>query len=208
LSSYPANNFWYNIAGCHATRVDLAIDSRSVPGFYDAFDEHRKTLNGVNSVFSVVRAGKRDGFTFNFGSRKSDLFLRVYDKSIESKLDVPGIVRFEIELKGRTATRVFELICENGTDSECVQSAFVGFVDKKIKGFPLATFFPWFNGFVGTRVVVPLPVAEPEERIKKYFSYLVDLSREYPLIFREELKYFHVCLSSQTDIEERISSDE
>jgi hypothetical protein len=203
LSSYPSNCFWHHIAGCHATRLDLALDSRSVPGFYDAFDAHRKTLKGVNSAFSIVQSGKRKGFTFNFGSRKSDVFLRVYDKSEESKLDIPGIVRFEIELKGRTATKLFNLVCEYGTDSELVQNAFVGYVDKKLKGFPLADYFPWFSGFSGIRIDVPLPVAEPEERIRKYFLYLVDLSKEYPLVFREELKYFHVCLSSQTDIEER-----
>ena len=200
VSSYPANAFWHKLAGTHCTRLDLALDSRSIPSFFDAFSSHRETLKGTNSLFSIVKYGSRDGFTFNFGSRKSDLFLRVYDKSVESKLDVPGIVRFEVELKGRTATRVFDLVCEYGTDSEYIQSAFVGFIDKKVKGFPLATYFPWFNGFVGTRVDVPLPVAEPEERIRKYFSYLVDLSMEYPLVFREELKYFHVCLSSQTDI--------
>jgi hypothetical protein len=208
ISSWPANCFWHHLAGCHATRLDLALDSRSVPGFYDAFDAHRRTLKGVNSAFSIVQSGKRKGFTFNFGSRKSDVFLRVYDKSEESHLDVPGIVRLEIELKGRTASKVFDMVCEYGTDSELLQSTFVGFIDKKLKGFPLADYFPWFGGFVGTRVDVPLPVALPEERIRKYFSYLVDLSMEYPLVFREELKYFHVCLASQTDITEREETDE
>jgi hypothetical protein len=208
ISSYPANCFWHHVAGCHCTRLDLALDSRSIPGFYDAFDEHRRTIKGVNSSFSIVKSGKRNGFTFNFGSRKSDLFLRVYDKSVESKLEIPGIVRFEVELKGRTATRVFDLICEYGTDSELVQSTFVGFIEKKLKGFPLGTFFPWFLGFTGTRIDIPLPVSQPEERIKRYFGFLLDLSLEYPLAFREELKYFHCCLSAQTDIDERLATDE
>lgn len=95
---------WSLKEGGKATRIDLAID---------VFDEviDIVALAGTKRIKAEPGSARKwkfykgddGGCTAYIGSRKSDKFLRIYDKAIESgKIDRPW-TRFELEIKGDAA---------------------------------------------------------------------------------------------------------
>ena len=62
--------------------------------------------------------GFGNGDTCYIGSRQSDVFARIYDKGAqdESNEDYAGAVRYEVELKGRTASAAFAALARAGGD--------------------------------------------------------------------------------------------
>lgn len=102
----------YNIPlaarACRATytRVDLALDLKDDDFTIDRlYDKHKKGLlsmlwQQVSRTESTTRAGELSGKTLYIGSRTSNVFLRFYDKFLESKqADFAGVERLEIEYK-------------------------------------------------------------------------------------------------------------
>jgi len=66
------------------------------------------------------------GYTFYIGSRHSSYFGRVYDKHKESKDDVyTQAIRYEVELKGEAAEKVFRLLRHGKTVKEAQIVSFV-----------------------------------------------------------------------------------
>lgn len=89
------------------TRLDLALDVRDVKidivGLLDC--EHDGSIN--NDPVLIMKGKKaRGGATLYAGSWKSEKFLRIYDKAKERGLDGVLWTRIEIQLSGRTATKV------------------------------------------------------------------------------------------------------
>lgn len=96
------------------TRIDLAIDIfNSDEITMDLLEEHikEKTIvtkwRAVKSIKSKETKDFRDiGHTIYFGSRKSEIMLRIYDKSKEQNMLDRKWIRFELELKGKKANEV------------------------------------------------------------------------------------------------------
>ena len=109
----------------HVTRIDVAIDdigcnyftTDDVCGLYGNTQIVSKFRNMRNVVESEI-SGKKTGHTVYFGSRTSDIFLRVYDKQLERnrKLSASGThidnfwVRWELELKNDRAVSVSKML--------------------------------------------------------------------------------------------------
>lgn len=107
--------------GFRFTRLDLAIDVRDVKidivGLLDC--EHTGSINN-DPVLIQKGAKARGGATLYAGAWSSDKFLRIYDKAKERGLNDLLWTRIEVELKGRTATKVATQMSEM-TESECGQ---------------------------------------------------------------------------------------
>lgn len=108
----------YLLAG-RCTRLDLALDVIVSPG------EEDKTIEDEIAPVSAMQkamgeAGKKmryisgmgDGDTLELGRRANDDYTRVYNKWAERGKDdyYAGIVRYETEFKGLSATELFEVI--------------------------------------------------------------------------------------------------
>lgn len=99
---------WYKMGFCRCTRIDSFLDfcdgaGRGLIAEVEASCD-RGELAGARQ-FHVVRPRRAGGAvlgeTVYVGSRSSDFYLRVYDKSLESgKGDRGDYVRWEAELKG------------------------------------------------------------------------------------------------------------
>ena len=103
------------------TRIDLAYD---LVNYKDDILENMIYSIRNNLVISKWRTNtlieKREnktsdliGRTVNFGSRSSEIFLRVYDKKKQLKADVKNYVRLELEIKGEKAEELETRIVEN-----------------------------------------------------------------------------------------------
>jgi hypothetical protein len=102
--------------GFHTTRLDLFCDvfGPSSLTFQNVFEAlEAKNYSGCNKATKIVdynNLSDEDGFTFNFGSRQSDAYFRMYNKAAEQKkLDLKWW-RNELELKGKQAKITSELI--------------------------------------------------------------------------------------------------
>lgn len=111
------------------TRLDLALDIRDVKidivGLLDC--EHDGSIN--NDPVLIQKGKKaRGGATLYAGSWKSDKFMRIYDKAKERKLEGCLWTRIEIQLAGRTATKIAGQLSYM-TENECGE-----FTQRIIKG--------------------------------------------------------------------------
>lgn len=101
------------------TRLDLALDVHDVKidivGLLDC--EHTGSINNDPTLFQKGKQA-RGGATLYAGSWKSDKFLRIYDKAKERGLSDTLWTRMEIQLSGRTATKI-GILMSTMTESEC-----------------------------------------------------------------------------------------
>lgn len=111
------------------TRLDLALDVRDVKidivGLLEC--EHDGSIN--NDPVLIQKGKKaRGGATLYCGSWTSDKFLRIYDKAKERGLTDILWTRIEVQLAGRTATKIAAQMATM-TESECGE-----FTQRIIKG--------------------------------------------------------------------------
>lgn len=107
--------------GARFTRVDVAVDDRrglvTWKLLADAFDEGR-CISRWRMFHAVVPRLMIDpsvtaGWTFYLGSRKSEAFLRVYDKGFEQGAEADGPwVRWEWEYKKQRAHHMAKVVAE------------------------------------------------------------------------------------------------
>lgn len=101
------------------TRIDLALDDHS--GELVQFNKILKDITSGNIVSkwkSNTEIIKRDmdgnlqGQTINLGSRKSDTYLRIYNKALEQQIE--GIWnRIELEIKGSNAEQIQKILTQD-----------------------------------------------------------------------------------------------
>jgi hypothetical protein len=113
----------------HVTRLDLQITAllaqprklvRELMG--ESFD----ATDSPNLAF--VSKTKALGETCYVGSRKSDLFGRLYDKGCQARLCDEGLIwRWEVEYKRRMASRVWDAMCMVDLSREFVAANVTGF---------------------------------------------------------------------------------
>lgn len=91
--------------GARVSRIDLAIDvfgSEMTCG--NLCKPNRQPYKGKGRTPKFTQVGDiEDGWTIYIGSRSSDKFLRIYDKSKESGFEDSSWVRIEVECKGMVA---------------------------------------------------------------------------------------------------------
>jgi len=190
ISGRKADQLWEELCGTHITRLDLCVDTKRQGAFFEDLSAHREILGGKTGLITENKNGKKDGWTFTYGARISDVFLRIYDKSAESRLKQDGVTRVELELKGRTARAVWSQLSEHGFGSR-LDHLFNGYVRRKVPLFPFEDYLEWFAGVRETEVLsVPVPVSEPVVRMQKYFKYLRRLCIEHPDEFSREFETF------------------
>lgn len=124
---------WMLQSGAKITRLDLAIDVFDTP--IDPSELVKKprvsSMPGSAKKWRIWR-GEDNGCTAYIGSRKSEKFMRIYDKAAETGDTSRPWTRFEVELKG-TAARAAALQMSLLTDDER---------PKFIKGLVCALFNP------------------------------------------------------------------
>lgn len=109
--------FDYILSIGHFTRIDLAIDDIGCK-YYSCNDIVDLVSKGCcvgkfklwKNVSEKSLASVGLGHTVYFGSRKSDVMLRIYDKSLEQELSAVKWIRWELELKHERADIVANLI--------------------------------------------------------------------------------------------------
>lgn len=195
------------------SRIDICLDDYKKHLTYDnlcaALDPKVKNYSGFHSGRSVRNYDDSDGWTVYLGSRESEHFVRVYNKSAESKGRIDA-VRWESEFKGDKA----DLICRSLASSSTVADSL-----KKLQGYLFGNFnfihkvdrnlercdkLKWWSeflnwvGFGRCNILVVKPVTSIESRVlwikKQVEKSLALLSRAFGLddfqLFMDE------CLAS------------
>lgn len=103
--------------GAVPTRIDIAWDDMNrvyTPDFY-AQKMHLKMVKTRARTWSYVSSEKNSGATCYFGSGRSRIMLRIYDKGFESKgsADYINSIRYEFEIKAERAKDVFDYILKH-----------------------------------------------------------------------------------------------
>jgi len=107
---------WSLENGGRVSRIDLAIDVFDVAiDPIELAKSPRMALDpGTARKWSYIK-GHDGGTTAYVGSRKSERFLRIYDKAAEQRLQGALWTRFELELKSdsaRAAAKMFDLLSD------------------------------------------------------------------------------------------------
>lgn len=187
LDPYSIIDVIYTEKG-HVARFDIAFDDYD--GFIDISEAERaivadeiiSRLRGVTRVISRniqlvnyghmdeevelsrMTTGKRNGLfgsTLYIGSRKSDLFIRIYDKRVESGcIEMDHWVRVEISVKGKRARSMAPQLKDHSLQE--LLNGHISFREpregiKKVE-WPHAA---WWSGFIETtkddRITLPKP---------------------------------------------------
>lgn len=129
---------------CHAltylkgqcTRIDFQTTVLNPPVTIEEI--HGELLKGnwvsksyeFTEVIGRKKAGKIKGYTLYIGSRKSQSFLRIYDKGLEEKTNEHNEkIRFEVELKGDLAQQAFSQFSQK-TGEECAEMCRAAFLSR------------------------------------------------------------------------------
>lgn len=153
------------------TRIDLAIDDK--PGETILLNEIIKDVKEANTVSKWknsleltqrdLLSGQINGQTLNLGSRSSDVYLRIYNKSMERE-EEGNWVRMEIEIKGKKAQELQKI----------VNSQNVGQITKKL----IHNYF---------RVVEPgKDTNKSRWKIKEYWKNIIKTTEKLALTTRPE----------------------
>lgn len=124
--------------GDNATRIDIQVTFRVPPGGVQAMlaqlSAEARSAPAVRGhkpeVTDVVKT--RGIETVYIGVRKSDVFLRLYDKFAESKEDrFKDCVRLEAEIKGKTAKALWRHCASNGLGPGYLLSVLRGLLERR-----------------------------------------------------------------------------
>lgn len=126
----------------HITRLDLAVDDMGSDQYFSCQDIHNYLIN--DQVVSKFRKWHTDidykmggeiiGYTIYLGSRKSDVFLRIYDKRLEQnakhpeEASVDPWTRWEFELKDKRADKAADMIIKGCSMGEIVIGVLANYV--------------------------------------------------------------------------------
>lgn len=106
---------WHNSQGHKCTRIDLAIDVPDGQELIETISKMAETrsFRGTAHTATTIRSSDGEGLTIYVGSRISERFVRVYNKS--AQLGQQGHwTRIEVEIKGDSARAVARAILGAG----------------------------------------------------------------------------------------------
>lgn len=159
--------------GAECTRLDFAIDiidgdtdPRELTAEWDA-----GRRSGSARKISVYDS-REDGYTLYIGSRKSDQFIRAYDKAAESGVKGVNWTRIEIQVK-KDRAKAFQRDMARSTISEAGRGRILSLVD--------FTSIEWWNKAVRTgKLTEPERIPKPEPKPIKW------LREQVAGVFRKE----------------------
>jgi phage replication initiation protein len=168
--------------GCQFTRLDVAIDDRKFLNM-DTIREHLQQGNVVTRFREYSKTtvykfseNKRSSDTIYFGVRASDVFMRIYDKSMESKGKIDAI-RFETVLKHEKAENFIKeyINPENFYNLsyliEKVINNYIRFVKKKENNSSRSVMADWWAEFIETAEKLSLSNGQEDITMEKVCSW-------------------------------------
>lgn len=173
---------------CKITRIDLAIDDKE--GNIILIDKILEDIKKGNTVSRwknsleltqrELKNGKTNGQTIELGARSSEVFLRIYNKSMQMKKE-GNWVRMEIEIKGKKATQLQKIINNQP----------IGPITKKL-----------INNYI--RIVQPGKDSNKSRwKTKKYWERIIDTTEKLSLSVRAEERTLE---EMKTWIEKQVST--
>jgi len=158
----------------HVTRIDYQITWRyghdmdewftELPDAVRAQKEEQKETTAAQ-IRHIRSFGKGD--TVSFGSRSSEVFVRVYDKSREQMTDPSeGLVRYEVELKGERARQSIERLIRSKDYESAVVDTLSYWLERRGVPFPWGyeTSYPWPE--------IPRPETDVERKLRWLASHV------------------------------------
>jgi len=102
---------WCNSQGARITRLDLAIDVHETPVDIVGLTRVKQVKGDEGSAkkWNLI-TGSDNGVTLYIGSRKSEKFMRIYNKAAEQGLEGVMWSRFELEIKQDTCRTIADAI--------------------------------------------------------------------------------------------------
>lgn len=163
------------------TRIDLACDVYNLSLFEDCylncklhnFRTKRKKRSVIESFDTSTN--KLNGRTIYFGSRVSSVYMRIYDKGLEQKVDEDW-TRIELEIKGDSANNLAKLINSAPLDIIFFKiiNNYFAFVDRttcsNISRAPLLEFWEMLIKTDESMTVAP---KKEEQSIDKTYTWLL-----------------------------------
>lgn len=145
-------------------RIDLAADEI---GEADESDEYCFTYERLLNVYMYklkvgsckdlgLNSSWRKGLTLYCGSRKSDVFMRIYDKKAEQHINDGGHwMRCELELKNDNALQVFVLLTSGEDFTQKLKDLYTGicfshirFIDERKSNISRSVTSQWWTDFL------------------------------------------------------------
>lgn len=177
--------FKYILSIGHFTRIDLAVDDIGCK-YYSCNDIVDVVSKGCcvgkfklwKNVSEKSLASVGLGHTVYFGSRKSDVMLRVYDKSLEQNLqDLSPVkwIRWELELKHERADIVAKLISSKndlGFIAVGILNEYIRFIVPDNVRRCRCSVAPLWLDFIDTCSKIPLSIAPRESSIDKKVQWI------------------------------------
>lgn len=160
------------------TRLDVALDSDDRTIFEKVWEYiiQGKYCSKYRTIRTVEQKKKGIiGRTVYLGSRKSEKFIRIYDKGAEQLQKgkkVEGTwIRYELELKGSCAKQVFEKIT---SAAKCLAGALraIKFVDEERTRKYRCSECEWWVKFCGEAEYIKTIVSDKETTIEEKVEYL------------------------------------
>jgi len=149
---------WHNSKGHKCTRIDLAIDVYDSPFLLPTLKvmSERHEWTGTAHSSTTIQSSDGKGLTIYVGSRSSERFVRMYDKSAQMGID-GNWTRIEAEIKGDSARAVGRAILGvgNGGLSMVAQS-----VISRVCEFPCPS---WHAVFDGETMEIGTPKVEEKQ---------------------------------------------
>ena len=134
------------------TRLDIALDSytnliKKIVKKYDKY-EYVSKFKSTKKIENK-KGSKSDGVTLYFGSRTSDIMLRIYDKQAEQKTEKPW-TRIEFEIKKEYTKDIAKLIDEKGLGEtfKGLLSNYLNFVVRRETNVSRSRVCPWWKKLI------------------------------------------------------------
>lgn len=196
-----------NGLGGNITRLDVALDcfDNEVPydELLDAIPKHNyasiwRNVKVITSYYE--RTGKNcagTGLDVQFGSRKSDIMLRIYDKKVESKCeDKDYWCRFELQCRNHMAYSFADTYLNLQQDLDFIEmflgvlTHYLRFIDRKYVTDPnKCPVLPWWESFV--ELVAKSIILRHEKYEQKTIEQLVyNVSTRFSQCYRAFLDLF------------------
>lgn len=174
--------FEYILTIGHFTRIDLAIDDIGCK-YYSCGDIVDLVSKGCcvgkfkhwKNVSEKSLASVGLGHTVYFGSRKSDVMLRIYDKSLEQGLTSVKWIRWELELKHERADTVANFISSHkdlGYIAVGILNEYIRFIIPDNSRRCRCSVAPLWLAFIDNCSKIPLSLAPRERSIDKKVQWI------------------------------------
>ena len=164
--------------GAEVTRLDLALDIYNQKAFSRWKNGYSKNkIKGKfhqYHLYETKKNGKIEGGTLYFGSPKSQLSIRIYDKAAEQKKDLDW-TRIEIQIRKKRAPAVINSIIQRGLRDTLVSlcSQYITLLKKpRQKNRGRDVIDPWWQKLTSDAENIRLTEPRPYRTLEETFQWL------------------------------------